>query len=635
MVHDGWGPLWSGGATLVAPPERTGPGHEGPAARTPHRRATSRRLRRRLAVATGVVLVAVLAWSAWLVTDVLRARAALEDVASTLPELQQQVRAGQDAGAAIEEVRRAAGVAASATHGPQWTVAHALPFVGDDARALGEVTGAVERVAEDALPRLADAVAVASPSALAPSGGAVDLEPLRRARDDVVAADRAVTASFETVAAIDTSALVGPLASAVDDLREQLGGVASQTATAARAVQLVPPMLGAEGARDYLVLVQNNAEPRATGGIAGSVLHLRADSGAVELLDVRPGSALGPFPESVVDLSGPEAALFGDDLGRYMLNVTSTPDFPRAARVAREAWLRETGQEVDGVVAVDPVALASVLGATGPVEVATPDGGTLRLTADDAAGYLLNGVYVDHADPAEQDAVLALVARQVLDSLTAGSVDAAPLVAALAGSAQDGRVLVWSARAAEQDLLAGTVLSGELVGRRAGPAGGPSSPVVGVYLNATTASKSGYYLDSSVALGDVTCRPDGSQAFTLRVTLASTLTEVEAARLPEYVLGAGGDGTIRTNLLVYAPEGGGIRGASPGDAGRGLFAQVHDGLVVGARSVAVAPGESVTYEYEVVSGKNQRANVSVRKTPGARDETTALPAIGCGAGVFS
>ena len=83
MVHDGWGPLWSGGATLVAPPERTGPGHEGPAARTPHRRATSRRLRRRLAVATGVVLVAVLAWSAWLVTDVLRARAALESLART------------------------------------------------------------------------------------------------------------------------------------------------------------------------------------------------------------------------------------------------------------------------------------------------------------------------------------------------------------------------------------------------------------------------------------------------------------------------------------------------------------------------------------------------------------------------
>ncbi|MBN0040009.1 DUF4012 domain-containing protein [Cellulosimicrobium cellulans] len=556
-------------------------------------------------------------------------------MASTLPALQEQVRAGRDAGTAIDDVRRSARVAASATHGPHWTVARALPFVGDDARALGEMTGAVDRVAQDALPRLADAVAVASPSTLTPTAGAVDLGPLSAARDDVVAADRALGASYETVSGIDTSTLVSPLAAAVGDLRAQLGDVASQTATAARAVQLVPPMLGADGARNYLVLVQNNAEPRATGGIAGSVLHLRAESGAVELVEVRPGSAIGGYPESVVDLSGPEAALFGDDLGRYMLNVTSTPDFPRAARVAREAWLRQTGEEVDGVVAVDPVALAGVLGGVGPVEVSTPGGGALRLTTQDAAAYLLNGVYVDHADPAEQDAVLALVAREVLGSLTTGEGDAAALVDALARSARDGRLLVWSARAAEQDLLTGTVLSGELEGRRTDPAGGPTSPVVGVYLNATTASKTGYYLDSTVAVGDVTCRPDGSQAFTVHVTLASTLTRAEAVELPEYVLGAGGDGTIRTNLLVYAPHGGGIRGPSTGDGEPGLFAQVHDGLVVGARSVALAPGESATYEYEVVSGKNQRGPVSVRKTPGVRNGTTALPTVGCGTGVFS
>ncbi|MFE7852563.1 N-acetyltransferase [Streptomyces albidoflavus] len=49
--------------------------------------------------------------------------------------------------------------------------------------------------------------------------------------------------------------------------------------------------------------------------------------------------------------------------------------------------------------------------------------------------------------------MLALVARQVLGRLTAGSVDAAPLVAALAGSARDDRLLVWSARAAVRHSL--------------------------------------------------------------------------------------------------------------------------------------------------------------------------------------
>src|SRR5690606_6435955 len=237
---------------------------------TPRRPRTRRpRLRRRVGLAVALALVVVVAWLAWLLVDALRARAALEDVAARLPVLQEQVRSGQDATATVHDVRGSA-------------------------------------------PRAA-AVEVASPAALAPSGGSLDLAPLADARDDVVAADRAVTASLESVAGIDTASLVGPLAAAVDDLRDELAQVASQTSTAARAVDLVPAMLGADGARDYLVLVQNNAEPRATGGIAGSVLHLRADAGDVALVEVRPGSALGPLPESIVDLSGAEAALFGDD----------------------------------------------------------------------------------------------------------------------------------------------------------------------------------------------------------------------------------------------------------------------------------------------------------------------------------
>jgi Protein of unknown function (DUF4012) len=62
---------------------------------------------------------------------------------------------------------------------------------------------------------------------------------------------------------------------------DSLDPAALTTATAARAVRLLPPMLGANGPREYLLLVQNNAEQRATGGIPGSVALLRAVDGAV------------------------------------------------------------------------------------------------------------------------------------------------------------------------------------------------------------------------------------------------------------------------------------------------------------------------------------------------------------------
>uniref|UniRef100_UPI0008487200 DUF4012 domain-containing protein n=1 Tax=Cellulosimicrobium cellulans TaxID=1710 RepID=UPI0008487200 len=477
---------------------------------------------------------------------------------------------------------------------------------------------------------------VAALDRLVPREGAVDLAPLQDARADVLAADASVGAAAATVAGIDTSALVAPLARVVTDLEDRLAGIRSSTATAARAVDLLPPMLGADGPRDYLVLVQNNAEPRAAGGIAGSVLHVRLEEGRIELVEVRPGNALGG-DTSAVPLTRSEEALFGDDLGRYMLNVTSTPDFPRAAGVARQIWAVRTGVEVDGVLAVDPVALQEVLAATGPVAFTDPAGAEVVLTGDDAAGFLLNGVYRRYEEPATQDAVLAAAAHAVLEALTT-STDAEParLVGALAEAAGEGRLLVWSADDGEQERLAGTVLSGELDGVLTTEEGDVVSPVLGVYLNASSAAKTGYYLTTDVRVEDVTCRPDGSQRFTAAVTLTSTLTPEEAGALPGYVTGArDGDGTIRTNLLVYAPRNGGILGSDGPEGDLGLFSQVHDGLVVGARTVALAPGEAATYRYDVVTGKNQRGTVSVRKTPGATASSDVLPGVACTTAVLS
>lgn len=631
MVHDGWGPRWSGATPSVAVEERQGQPSR------PARTGTGRRRARRRAVVVAVVLAVLVAgWAAWLVGDVLRARSALERAAADLPGLQETVSSGGDASAGIEEVQEAARTAADATTGPHWRLARLLPVVGDDARALGDVATAVDGLAAQALPRLARAAEAAAPARLVPRDGAVDLAPLEEARADVLAADAAVAAAATTVAHLDTATLVEPLARAVDDLGGRLAEIRSSTQTAARAVDLVPPMLGADGPRDYLVLVQNNAEPRATGGIAGSVLHVRAQDGRLELVEVRPGNEL-TGESSAVPLSRAEQALFGDDLGRYMLNVTSTPDFPRAAAVARQIWADRTGTQVDGVLAVDPVALQGVLDATGPVTFTDPGGAEVRLTGDDAAGFLLNGVYRRYEDPATQDTVLAAAAHAVLDALTTSAgAEPARVVGALADASRAGRLLVWSADDGEQARLAGTVLSGELAGVLPGASGGDPSPVLGVYLNASSASKTGYYLSTSVRVDDVTCRPDGSQRFTAAVTLTSTLTPEEASTLPAYVAGArDGDGTIRANLLVYAPRNGGILGARGPQGDLGLFSQVHEDLVVGARTVALAPGESATYRYDVVSGKSQRGIVSVRKTPGASAVPDELPTVGCTARVLS
>ena len=65
-----------------------------------------------------------------------------------------------------------------------------------------------------------------------------------------------------------------------------------------------------------------------------------------------------------------------------------------------------------------------------------------------------------------------------------------------------------------------------------------TSPVIGLYLNDGSAAKIGYYLSTDVAATSTACRPDGSQAVTVKVTLTNT-APANAADLPPYLTGGG------------------------------------------------------------------------------------------------
>ena len=73
--------------------------------------------------------------------------------------------------------------------------------------------------------------------------------------------------------------------------------------------------------------------------------------------------------------------MFGDQIAVFVQDVTLTPQFPRAAELARAMWERATGTQVDGVLATDPVALGHLLERSVPVDL--PDGTTV--TGENAA----------------------------------------------------------------------------------------------------------------------------------------------------------------------------------------------------------------------------------------------------------
>jgi hypothetical protein len=173
----------------------------------------------------------------------------------------------------------------------------------------------------------------------------------------------------------------------------------------------------------------------------------------------------------------------------------------------------------------------------------------------------------------------------------------AKLTAELGRAAGERRLLVWSARPAENRLLAGTVLTGVL------PVSDGARPTVGIFLNDGSGAKLGYYLTQSAEL-TVTpeCRSDRRREMKLRVTLGSTAPR---SGLAPYVLGLGLSGdpyTVRTVVSIYSSTGGAVsRIALDGDpvsfgAGRSRR------RAVGIVAVDVAPGTRRTLEATLLTG---------------------------------
>ena len=220
-------------------------------------------------------------------------------------------------------------------------------------------------------------------------------------------------------------------------------------------------------------------------------------------------------------------------------------------------------------------------------------------------------MYLQIADPKAQDAFFAATSASVFDAMLGGQGKPAAIVDALAQSAREGRLMVWSAHKDEQALLSDTVLSGALVGVQG------DSPVIGVYLNDGSAAKIGFYLRTDVAATPTQCRPDGSQEVTVRVTLTST-APANAAHLPPYLTGGGNVipmGEVRTNVLLYAPAGGQIDNVRMSGAAPGFFSQTHNGLAVVGKTVQLKPGQTVTLDYDIRTGRRQPGTPMLRVTP--------------------
>lgn len=548
-----------------------------------------------------LVLIMVLA-AAWLANKASTIRFELSAATAQIPSLKNSIATDNrsEALATVERLRAHTVAAKGAADDPLWTLASTLPGVGSNFSAVAEIARSADDVTALGLSPLVQVYDSLNWEALLPRSAGTDLGPLKTAAPTISAAAHAVRLSADRLTQIDVNKLIPEVAEPLEAARTQLLDVTGALDAAADASKLAPGMLGAEAPRHYLLIIQNNAEARASGGIPGALAVLSIENGKLTLGSQSTAGAVGVMSPGV-PLDREQQEIYSHRVGKFMQDVNLTPDFPTAAVTAQAMWERKTGQRVDGVISVDPVTLGYILDATGPVRITRPEFGAVaaghlptELTGKNVVQTLLSDVYAQIEEPNLQDAYFAGVAQEIFATLADGKGDAKGLIDGFTRGSAEGRVLVWSALPAEQSIIGRHALSGSIAGPSVAPA------QYGVYFNDGTGAKMDYYVKRTVQLIRE-CPRDGYEETTVRIISTNTAPTDAATSLPAYVTGNGvfgvPPGSVQTNVVVYGPMQANVETAKL-DGQKTQFAPyLHSSRPVGVLALRLAPGESKTVEF--------------------------------------
>jgi hypothetical protein len=568
-----------------------------------------------------VVVIAVpLATATWIGVRAFEAKSHLEAAQGEIGQLKKQALSLDivSATATLESIKGHTGNAIKLTDDPIWRTGELLPAIGANLTAVRELASATDDIVLDVATPLIEVAGNVDPASLAPKDGAINIQPLIDAIPAVHHANGGLKRAIVAVDQIDTDKTIAQISAAKHKVSGMLATLAPALDSLGRIVPLIPPAMGSEGPRTYVVMFQNPAEARALGGTALSFAVVKVDQGRIDLSETvaagfdnftHHASSVIPIPD------GAETVYPKDSFGTFIPNATLRPSFTTAAAITQEMWRQQFGYTVDGILSIDPVALSYILRATEPITLSSGD----VLTSTSLVPFLLNTVYLRFnsgdavADNLAQDQIYGEAVSATFSRLASGSLNPKVLVAALLQGWDERRVLYWSAQRDEQAQLAAIGLNGEL------PLSDAKTDRVGIYFQDNVGSKLNYYLQQSVHLGTASCRSDGRQNYRVSVDLGSVVPP-DPALLPPAVVGAWEreglrPGVQRMIIMLYAPPGSEIVSASVNGQPVIVESMRDTTYPVGKMTVSVEPGATLTMSYDVVAAEPGKKALEAQVTP--------------------
>jgi hypothetical protein len=202
---------------------------------------------------------------------------------------------------------------------------------------------------------------------------------------------------------------------------------------------ILAQVFGSEGKRTYAVLLQNNLELRPTGGFIQAIGFFTFDQGL--LIDSQFISPYNLDQRVLASVLAPaEVRKYLGEENWYLRDSNWNPDFPESA--LRVAWFirQAVGLQVDGVWALNYLALEEMLSAVGPLDLSSHNE---LLTEKN----LLERVEFHSDDElansqGQQDYALAVFAQLLQHLQTMPAEQAVPFLEALAAGLTNKQILV-------------------------------------------------------------------------------------------------------------------------------------------------------------------------------------------------
>ena len=455
------------------------------------------------------------------------------------------------------------------------------------ARRLADVVGPL---ADDVLPQLVELRSTLSLDSVLPSGHTVELAPLAGMAPKLDAIGNQVDLHcVSQVETIDLTGLSDSAALEVGAAHDRLQTAKDQLQVGSGLVGKLPAILGFDGPRTYLLVFQNNAEVRATGGMFGSFAVVTADHGTISLGD--PDRSSRELPTLDAPLPGYDPGLisfYGDLVARDARYTNLTPDFPTAARSfaddlpAAHRHRRWTG-------CWPPTRSRSAICSAGrPRSTSARASGWTRArprTSSCPASTPSSAPTPSRGRPSPRTPPRSWPTR----SWAAVSAPIWRRACDVAWTRH--RILAWSAHQDEEQVIAGTGVGGAVANE-------PGSTDIGVFLNDGSGVKLSYYLYPSLTVTAGECTGAGVRRVTVQVALqdaspSSGLTDYVASwdKVPPYVL--------RTTAVVMVPTNGTLVSAAQDGQPAAVTTGVDHGRSVAAVTVDLQPGQSSTLTYQM------------------------------------